>query len=254
MPTQLLVNVLSVGPLAPAASVTLAHNLASNDTSLPPTLVFPDRGTPIVVTATTATTVTFTNLGTVVESANFRCERGWQPEVDAYAVTPMKWQGVLAGGGGAMGYGQFSDTTDQVLVAATPKVVQFNTTDAAVGVSVVDPGTGPTQLTVAASGTYRFDISLQMLNTGGGGATITFWARVNGTNVPNSASSIEMGNNNNRTLPYVALITPMNAGDYVEWVVLSTGVNTSIEHFAAVVGPPAVPAIPSVIAGVLRLA
>lgn len=252
MPTQLLVNVLAVGPLAPGASVTLPHGLASNDQSLPPTLVFPDRATGISVTGVTATTVTFTNGGAVLAAANFRCERGWQPEVDAYAVTPMRWNGATMGITAA--YAQFSDTTDQVLVAATPKVVKFNTTDAAVGVSVVDPGTGPTQLTVAASGTYRFDISLQMLNTGGGGATITFWARINGTNVPNSASSIEMGNNNNRTLPYVALITPMNAGEYLEWVVLSTGANTSIEHFAAVVGPPAVPAIPSVIAGVLRLA
>jgi len=34
MPTQLLVNILAVGPLAPAASVTLAHNLASNDVSV----------------------------------------------------------------------------------------------------------------------------------------------------------------------------------------------------------------------------
>ena len=250
MPTQLLVNVLAVGPLAPAASVTLAHGLASNDQSLPPTLVFPDRSTSIVVTATTATTVTFTNLGGVVESANFRCERGWQPEVDAYAVTPMKWQGGSVGGGGVVGYGQFSDSTDQPLVANVPKVVTFNTVDVSAGVSLV----AATQLTVAAAGLYRFDVSLQMLNSGGGGSTITFWPRINGVNVPNSASSIEMGNNNNRTLPYVMLFLQLNAGQYVEWVVDATGANTSIEHFNAVVGPPAIPAIPSVIATVTRIA
>lgn len=63
MPTQLLVNVLAVGPLAPAASVTLAHGLASNDVSVAPTLVFPDRVTDIVVGAITTTAVTFTNAG-----------------------------------------------------------------------------------------------------------------------------------------------------------------------------------------------
>jgi len=36
--------------------------------------------------------------------------------------------------------------------------------------------------------------------------------------------------------------------------VLSSGANTRLEHFPAVVGPPAVPAIPSVIATVTRLA
>jgi hypothetical protein len=96
VPTQLLVNVLAVGPLAAGASVTVAHNLASNDVSVAPTLVFPDRVTDIVVGAITATTVTFTNAGANPASANFRCERGWQPEVDASTVTSMTWQG--AGG------------------------------------------------------------------------------------------------------------------------------------------------------------
>lgn len=93
MPTQLLVNVLSVGPLAAGASVTLAHSLASNDVSVAPTLVFPDRVTDIVVGAITATTVTFTNAGANPATANFRCERGWQPEVDAFTVTTMKYLG-----------------------------------------------------------------------------------------------------------------------------------------------------------------
>jgi len=155
------------------------------------------------------------------------------------------------GGGALASIAQFSDTTDQPLVANVPKVVSFDTTDYAIGgLSVV----GLTQLTVAATGTYRFDVSLQMANAGGGGSTITIWARLNGTNIANSASSLEMGNNNNRTLPYVPLLVPMVAGQYLEWVVMATGANTSIEHFAAVVGPPAVPAIPSVIAGVYRLA
>lgn len=253
MPTQLLVNVLSVGPLAPGASVTLAHGLASNDQSLPPTLVFPDRTTTIVVTATGATTITFFNAGTGAASANFRVERGWQPEVDAFTVTPMTWQGTgpnIA----TVGYGQFSDSQDHALVADTPHTVQLNTTDIAAGVSIVDPGTGPTQITPAVAGVYRFDVSLQMLNSGGGGAIVTFWGRINGTDIPNSASSIEMGNNNNRTLPFVSLIAQINAGQYFEWVVMTTGANTSVEHYPAVVGPPAVPAIPSTIAVVTRLA
>ena len=158
----------------------------------------------------------------------------------------------LGGGSGALAsIAQFSDTTDQP-VATVPTVIKFNTTDyASGGLSVV----GLTQLTVAATGTYRFDLSAQMLHTGGGTETITFWARVNGVNLPNSASSIEMGNNNNRALPYIPLLVSMTAGQYLEWVFLATtGTNIRVEAFPAVVGPPAIPATPSVIAGVFRLA
>jgi hypothetical protein len=156
-----------------------------------------------------------------------------------------------SGGGGALSaVAQFSDDTDQVLAANTPRVMTFSTTDyASGGISLV----AGSRLTVTAAGTYRFDISLQMLNTGGGGSTITIWPRVNGVNVPNSASSIEMGNNNNRSLPYVPILLTLAGGQYVEWVVMATGAGTSVEHFPAVVGPPAVPAIPSIIAGVYRL-
>ena len=253
---QLLVNVLPVGPLNAGASVTLAHSLESNGGPVAPTLVFPDRATSIVCTGTTPTTVSFTNSGAGVESANFRCERGWQPEVDAFTVTSMRWQGLAVGGGGAVGYGQFSDSSDHPLAANTPYLVRLNTTDIASGVSVVDPGTGtgPTRITPAVAGVYRFDVSLQMFNSGGGGATIIFWGRISGTNIPNSASSIEMGNNNNRTLPFVSLIAQMNAGQYFEWVVMTSNNTTSVEHYPAVVGPPAVPAIPSTIATVTRLA
>lgn len=116
MPTQLLVNVLAVGPLAAGASITLAHGLASNDVSVAPTLVFPDRVTDIIVAATTATTVTFTNTGAAPQSANFRCERGWQPEVDAFAVTQMRWTGAPYVVGGALAYPKMGNTivVDQI--------------------------------------------------------------------------------------------------------------------------------------------
>lgn len=153
-------------------------------------------------------------------------------------------------------YGQFYDSTDQSLAPNTPLVLQYNTVGSANGVSVVnDPITlRPTRLTVAVAGVYEVAVSLQMLQSGGGGAqTITFWLRVDGVNLPDSASSIEMGNNNRRTLPFVPIILPLAAGQYVEWVVMSTGNTDSVEHFPPVIGPPAVPAIPSVIASVKRL-
>ena len=165
-----------------------------------------------------------------------------------------QWEpGVVAGPTAV--YGSFSDTTDQIFSPGVALVVQFDTVEAANGVSVVnDPITlRPTRLTVSQNGVYSFTVSPQMLHTGGGTETITFWARLGGTNIPRSASSFQMGNNNNRTIPFIELITPMTAGQYVEWVFYaSTGTNVSLEAFPPVVAPPAggIPAIPSVIAGV----
>lgn len=150
-------------------------------------------------------------------------------------------------------YGAFSSTADQPLAQNVPWVIRYTTTDGANGATLQTGINGPTELKVLLPGIYEVTASLQMLNTGGGGATITFWLRLNGANVPNSASSIEMGNNNNRTLPFVPIILPLAANDYVEWVILSTGGNTSVEAFPAVAGPPAVPAIPSVIASIKRI-
>lgn len=152
-------------------------------------------------------------------------------------------------------YGQFYDLTDQTLAANTPLVLQYDTVGSANGVSVVnDPiSMRPTRLTVSVSGVYEVAVSLQMFQSGGTVQTITFWARVDGNNVPDSASSIEMGNNNRRAVPFVPLILPLTAGQYVEWVVMSTGTTDSVEHFNEVIGPPAVPAIPSVIASVKLL-
>jgi hypothetical protein len=97
MASQLLVNVLSVTGLGVGVSITLPHGLMSGGASVAPTLVFPDRMTSIIVTGVTSTDVTFRNAGTVSETANFRCERGWQPEVDAFSVPPMLWQGGTVG-------------------------------------------------------------------------------------------------------------------------------------------------------------
>ena len=97
LPLQRLVNVLSVPDLGAGDRTTLFHGLLSGGVGVAPTLVFPDRATSIIITGTTATTITFTNAGTGTETANFRCERGWQPEVDAFSVTPMFWQGSATG-------------------------------------------------------------------------------------------------------------------------------------------------------------
>lgn len=147
--------------------------------------------------------------------------------------------------------GSFSDTTDQA-ITTTPTAVKFNTVEYSYGVTVANDLAGhPTRLTVTKNGIYSFGLSPQLLHTGGGTETVFFWPRVNEVNVPRSASSLEMGNNNNRTLPFLQIELQLTAGQYVEWMfAASGGTNISLESFPATA---TIPLIPSVIADVSLL-
>jgi len=167
---------------------------------------------------------------------------------DYWRFDGTEWKHTLVAPGDAdyIG-GSFTSTADQPIPQLPNTLaVTYNVTELSNGVTVV----GGSCLTVAEDGVYAFDISPQLYHTGGSGTIITFWAKLNGVNMPRSASSLEMGNNNNRTLPFLQLDIPMTAGQCLEWFFTQTGVNTSLEHFAAS-GP--IPEIPSVIVNVKRL-
>lgn len=259
MATQLLVNVLPVVALAPLGSVVIPHGLKSNGKPVVPTQVICDRGSPLVVSNVDATNVYVINPDPAVAySANFRAE--YDHSIHAVGATPIRWRGAQAGPPGPAGgsfaptYGSFSDSTQQPIPASpTLLSVQFNTVELAGGVTVANDGLGrPTRLTVPVDGVYAFDLSPQMSHSGGGAENISFWANVDGLPVPRSASTFEMGNNNNATLPFLRLCLSMTAGQYFEWVFTSTGGTNIYLQSALPLGPR--PAIPSVIANVERIA
>lgn len=132
---QLLVQVVNVNALASGATVVVPHALESNDAAVAPTLIIPDRTTSIVVQSASTTGVTFRNDGALAATANFRLERGWQPEVNAATVTPLLWQG---GGNAVSG-------RSVVQVAALAAVT------AGVGSGVAGPTALPTTYTVPAN-------------------------------------------------------------------------------------------------------
>lgn len=274
MATQLLVNVFPVGPLAPLASTTIAHGLKYADKAVVPTQVICDRGSPLIVSAVNSTSFTVTNPDAAVAyGANFRTE--YDHSIHAVGATPIAWQGAAIGAQGPQGpvgpegpqgpqgpaggsfppsYGAFSDSVDQPIPALPASVeVKFDTVEVAGGVTVANDLSGdPTRLTVPATGTYAFDLSPQMAHAGGTTVVISFWAAVNGTPLTNSTSSFEMGNNNNRTLPFIRVFVPMLAGQYFQWFfAVSGGATTKLAAYAAAGG---VPANPSVIANVERIA
>lgn len=253
MPSQLLVNVLPVANLAGGGFVTLAHGLKVAGAGVVPTQVLCDRASPLFVTAATDTEITVSNPTSAPLSANFRCE--FDHSIHATGATPVRWLGVpVAPGTPPAIYGQFYSNIDQPVAdgGVGISLMYFESVANANGVSAVDPGTGfATQLTVGFAGVYSFTISPQLFKTAGGGvAQVQFWVRKNGVDVPETASFVNV-TNNQHTLPFIEIILPMNMNDYVEWAAHATLANVRLEQEPASVAPAVTrPAAPSVIAGV----
>jgi hypothetical protein len=87
--------------LGPGAGVVLPHTLILEALPVAPTSVLPDRGTPIVVSAATTTTVTFANSDLAnPQTAVFRCEFTHTIQRSPLNIGQLLWQGTAAGGGG----------------------------------------------------------------------------------------------------------------------------------------------------------
>lgn len=178
--------------------------------------------------------------GTPIDTAAPAPNDYWQFDGTAWKHVPV------APGTPSAVYGQFYSLLDQTVADGLATNTVSLEAGAGVGVSVVDPGTGPTQITVAAAGVYAFTLSPQFYKSAGmGEANVSFWVAKNGVDVPNSASYVAV-RNNEHTLPALEVILPMAAGDYIEWLCNSDKINVTLEHEAVGVGPAA----PSVICGV----
>lgn len=141
-----------------------------------------------------------------------------------------------------MSYGAFSSRdTQTVLVANTAYRVTFDTTDLSNDISIV----GGTQITCVHAGTYNFQFSIQLDKTGGAGPGLVWvWARINGVNVPWSASQVRLQNTSAELILAANLVLPISAGGYFElmWATDDTTCVLLAQPAAGVV-----PAIPSVI-------
>src|SRR5271154_1083429 len=97
--SDVLVSVLAIGPLAPAASVTVPHNIVARNQPQAPRVIWPDQNTTIGVTAVTSTNVTFKNFGGSPASANFYVLFEHSYQRSQQATGNVFWQGGTGGGG-----------------------------------------------------------------------------------------------------------------------------------------------------------
>tara|TARA_R110000868_G_scaffold73387_2_gene212911 strand:- start:964 stop:1779 length:816 start_codon:yes stop_codon:yes gene_type:complete len=139
-------------------------------------------------------------------------------------------------------YGTFYDTTTQTAAAInTAYGMTFNTTDLSIGVYVGSP---TSRIYVDRTSIYNIQFSAQLDNTSGGDHSVYIWLSINGTNVANSASQIQVRGNNGYTLAAWNFVQLLKEGDYFElkWSVS----DTSVRILAQAASAP-VPAIPSIL-------
>lgn len=162
-----------------------------------------------------------------------------------FAVSNSLWE-ELQGFGRAvpiLHFGAFSDTTTQTAASIdTAYGMVFNTTDSSNGVSIGSP---TSRLVADFQGVYNVQFSAQLDNTSGGTANIYIWLRKNGTNVPNTATTIAIQGTAARTVAAWNFIIQLEPTQYVElmWATDDTGVRILAASATSVW-----PAIPSVIA------
>ena len=157
--------------------------------------------------------------------------------------------GSIDGSGLRLPYGAFQDSTDQVAVSTTVAYpVTFNTTDFSNGVTVASGS----RITVANTGLWNLQFSIQLTNTTNATHDVDIWFRVNGTDVPASNSRFGLAPRKSVGDPYHIIaalnyFVSLNATDYVEIMWRTNDVGVSIEHYP-VSASPTRPAVPSAIA------
>ena len=167
-----------------------------------------------------------------------------------YAVSNTVWE-ELQGFGRAvpiLHYGAFSDTTLQTAASInTAYAMTFNTTDSSNGISIGSPSS---RLVVDNQGVYNVQFSAQLDQISGATANVYIWLRKNGTNVPNTASTVSLQGTAARTVAAWNFVLQLEPTNYVE---LMWATDTTNARILAASATSVWPAIPSVICTITQV-
>jgi len=151
-------------------------------------------------------------------------------------------------------YIQAFSTTDQTGSVSAATAIRLENTDFNAGITIANDGGGnPTRITFAVAGTYMLAPSIQFANSTAADHDATFWFRLNGTNIANSASivNIPKAADGGAMFAQIVIYEQVTAGQYIEIMWLPENAGVTVEFTAA--GAIA-PAIPSVILAAERIA
>jgi hypothetical protein len=143
-------------------------------------------------------------------------------------------------------YGSFSNNTDQTAPSVgSTAVVVYDTTEESSGVYLASSS----RLYVRNYGIYNVQFSLQLVNQDNVAQYADVWFRVNGTDVPRSASRFDIPARKSSTdwshvVGTVNIFVELQAGDYVEVAGTTSSTLVALESYPAdaVIPRPAIPA------------
>lgn len=175
--------------------------------------------------------------------------------IEYTGITATTFTGITRGVAGSNGANHASSSPvggAQVAVANTSTLLQLNTTDLSNGVTL----TASSELQVASAGTYSLIFSIQTFNAGNSPDNLTVWVRVNGVDVPNTASicttpSIH-GGIFGAGIVCVNVFLPLLANDKVQLYWATDSGTSAVVTYPATTSP-AHPASPAVIATLQQL-
>ena len=144
-----------------------------------------------------------------------------------------------------LAYGFFSSNRDQSYSANVNSVLSFDTTaDFNINVSIASS----TQITMGVTGKYEINAAIQFANSDSTDHAVTVWFRRDGTDLVGSASKITVPKaaDGGAALFAISGTESFTVSSYIECVINLENALVIANYEAAVVGPPAIPSIPSV--------
>ena len=162
---------------------------------------------------------------------------------------PGTGAGAGTGREGTCNYGSFISMQSQTAPATnTPVAMELDRAETARGVRL--GGTPQTRLVAESAGVYDFSFSVQLASSSASLHSIYIWPRINGQDVPNSASRVTIQGAQAKRIPAWNFVFELGVRDYFELMWAVDSLDVTIESV-----PPTgfSPAIPSVILTVAQV-
>ena len=138
-------------------------------------------------------------------------------------------------------HASYYDTTTQTNpVADAVNLMLFNSV---ISEYDIRRGIPTSKIYVADRGIYNFQFSAQLDKTGGSASAVYIWPRVNGVNLPNSATKVTIDGPNSEIVAAWNFVLVLGANDYFELAWQSDDTDVVIPYVAASGNIPAIPSI-----------
>lgn len=138
-------------------------------------------------------------------------------------------------------HASYYDTTTQTNpVADAVNLMLFNSV---ISEYDIRRGIPTSKIYVADRGIYNFQFSAQLDKTGGSASAVYIWPRVNGVNIPNSATKVTIDGPNSEIVAAWNFVLVLDANDYFELAWQSSDTDVVIREEAASGNIPEIPSI-----------